>query len=60
MRFIIKLFSFIVLAAICAVGSLIISPFSAIVYAFRETFLVDIEPKTERSEEKKEDKEDGR
>ena len=53
MRFIIKLFSFIVLAAICAVGSLIISPFSAIVYAFRETFLVDIEPKTEKSEEKK-------
>lgn len=60
MRFIIKLFSFIVLAAICAVGSLIISPFSAIVYAFRETFLMDIEPRTEKAEEKKEEKEDGR
>lgn len=60
MRFLIKLISFVVLATVCSVGSLIISPFSAIVYAFRETFLVDIEPKTEKAEEKKEDKEDGR
>lgn len=60
MRFVIKLVSFIVLATVCAVGSLIILPFSAIVYAFRETFLVDIAPETVKSDEKKEDKEDGR
>jgi hypothetical protein len=60
MRLLIKLFSFIILATVCAVGSLIISPFSAIVYAFRETFLVDIKPKVEKTEEKEEGKEDGR
>lgn len=60
MRFMIKLVSFIVLATVCAVGSLIILSFSAIVYAFRETFLVDIELKTVKSDEKQEDKEYGR
>ena len=60
MRFMIKCVSFIVLATVCAVGSLIISPFSAIVYAFRETFLVDIEPKPVKYDEKHEDKGYGR
>lgn len=39
MTFLVKLFSFVLLATVCVVGSVIISPFSAIAYAFRETFL---------------------
>jgi len=54
MTFIVKLFSFVFLATVCVIGSVIISPFSAIAYAFRETF---IEPKGKFV--RKEEKEDG-